>query len=162
MKKLKVVPSIFWIIWVTFLVSSLYAILIFTYTYPPAHPTEVYDHLLIVFCTGVLPTAILILAVPRGVFSVVTISEAGVKRSTFGLFKLEMTWEEMAEIRFFWRVMPFLFFSKTSSLEGMTYDRIIKKKDVIQVALKKKVYNAIRQYTEKEIINLPKSFEEGQ
>ncbi len=160
-KELKVVPSMFWLIGSIVLIISLYSIFIFSYAYPPARPDEIFDHILLIFCTGVLPTVIFVTAIPRGIFSVVTISERGVRRTLFmGRFKLEMSWEEMAEMRYYPRLLPFVFFSKTCTLDGMYYDKIIKRRDVIQVTLTKKVLQAIRQNTTREIINLPESYNE--
>lgn len=159
-KTVKALMSIYVMVGTLFIVIAAYTILIFTYVYPPARPTEIYDHVLFVLCSGVIPTLIIILAIPRGIFSVVTISEMGVKRTLFAkLCKREIRWEEMSEIRYYPRIMPFVFFVKNGSLEGLSYESIIKRKDVIQVALSKKVYNAIKQFTDKEIVNLPENFE---
>ncbi len=158
-KQIRVVMSVYMIVALIVLVAMTYAILIFSYCYPPARPTEIYDHILLVICAGVLPTLVIIFAIPRGVFSVVTINEKGAKRSFCGRFlKTEMSWAEMAEVRYYWRILPTVFFSKTVTLDGMTYEKIIKRKDVIQLALSQKVLNAIKQFTDKEIINLPEKY----
>lgn len=154
-KSVKVIPSMFMLIGVMCAIVIGLGLLIFFYTYPPARPTELYDHLLTCFATGILPVLIIILAIPRGIFSVVTISESGVKRASFGvLCKREIKWDEMSEMRYYPRIMPFVFLCKTGTLEGVYYDDIIKRKDVIQVTLTKKVYNAITQFTDKEIMGL--------
>lgn len=161
--RINVVMSWFMLIGHIITVLMGYGILIFVYTYPPArHQITVGDgesifvQIMLILCMGVLPTLLIILAIPRGVFSIVTISDKGVKRTLFaGLLKREMTWEEMTEMRYYPRIFPFVFFSKTTCLEGLTYEKMYRKKDVIQVALSKKVYNAISRFTDKEIIALP-------
>lgn len=162
-KVVKVIPSMFWLIGIICAIIGGYSILIVIYSLESArNQLDIISHIIYIVFTGVLPTLILILSVQRGVFSVVTFSENGVKRSLFaGLFKVEMSWEEMKEMRFYVRLLPYIFFSKTSTLEGLTYDSIIKKKDIIQVDFTKKVYNAIKQFTDREIVNLPENFTES-
>ena len=81
----------FWLISSIVLIISLYSILIFIYVYPPArNQLDLTTHIIYIAFTGVLPTVIFVTAIPRGIFSVVTISERGVRRTLFmGRFKLE-------------------------------------------------------------------------
>ncbi len=85
----------------------------------------------------------------------VRIDESGIKRLIFGFIKsTEMKWDNIAEIRYYERGIPFIFVSKTLSLENKIYDYIIKQKDVLQIQLNKKVYNALMKYIQQPIIGL--------
>jgi len=66
----------------------------------------------------------------------------------------QMKWDNIAEIRYYERGIPFIFVSKTLSLENKIYDYIIKQKDVLQIQLNKKVYNALMKYIQQPIIGL--------
>lgn len=167
--RINVVMSWFMLIGHIITIFMGYGILIFIYTYPPArHQITVGDgesifvQIMLIICMGVFPTLLIILAIPRGIFSVVTISDKGVRRTLFvGLLKREITWEEMTEMRYYSSILPFVFFSKTTCLDGLAYEKMYRKNDVIQVALSKKVYNAIRRFTDKEIIDLPEKMKIG-
>ena len=88
-------------------------------------------------------------------FSVFEISEKGVKKSLFKVFrKTEISWDEMYEIRCYGMIDIWIFFSKTC-LEGMLYNNIIKRQDILQIEYSKEIVELIRSFTDKEIINLP-------
>lgn len=94
-------------------------------------------------------------------FSVIEITEKGIKKSLFKIFqKTEIAWSEISEIRFCSRVGYWLLISKTK-LDGVYYDDIVKRKDVIQIEFNKKIYHILRQYWKEEIINLPKNIEQS-
>ena len=85
-------------------------------------------------------------------FAVVKINEKGVTRSIFGFFgKRTILWEEMVEIRLKSYSGTWLFFSK-QPLEHLYYNDVIKRKDVIQATMTAEIVNAIRFYTNQEII----------
>ena len=77
-----------------------------------------------------------------------------VAKCLFGTIR-RTDWKDVKEImKGMWalyQVQVFVFFSKSVSLDGMTYNKIIKQKGVIQATLSKKVYQAIRRFTDKEI-----------
>jgi len=94
-----------------------------------------------------------ILLTPRA-FAIIEISEKGIKRSLFAVFKKrELLWEEIVEIRAFWQVGVWLFASK-SCLENINYNKLIKHKDAIQITFSAKALKAIRKYYTTPIINL--------
>ena len=103
---------------------------------------------------GVLPVLGFGLSCYKG-FSVLEISEIGVKKSLFKIFrKTEIKWDEMREIRCYGMVRRWIFFSKTC-LENMSYNMIIKRKDTLQIEYSEKIVELIHSFTDKEIINLP-------
>lgn len=110
--------------------------------------------ILMIFLAGICPILGFILTAHKG-FSVFEISKKGVKRSLFRIFrKTEIRWDEMEEIRYYGMIQAWFFFSKTC-LEGMPYNDIIKRKDVLQLEYSNHMVELIRSFTEKEIVNLP-------
>lgn len=98
---------------------------------------------------------VILIYAPRRFFSIITISEDGISRSLFGKFcKLSMKWDEIYEISYFESSMIFLMFSQTKSINGMSYGKITKIKDLIQLQLTQKNYDAIKQYIKQPIIGL--------
>ena len=79
-------------------------------------------------------------------FSLIAISERGIRKSLFrGFRKREIKWEELQELRFILWVGSWIFASK-SSLQGLNYNQLKKKKDTIQIPFSKKAYDGIRQH----------------
>ena len=154
-KSIKVMPSLFVMIGDTVGAIIGYAILIFLLVYPQAKAQldeSLWLKIGYIFLFGVLPTIIIIGLTIRGFYSVIKIDEKGVSRASFGIFfKKEISWEEMKGMWALYQLQVFVFFSKSVSLDGMTYNKIIKQKGVIQATLSKKVYQAIRRFTDKEI-----------
>ena len=148
-------PSLFVMIGDTVGAIIGYAILIFLLVYPQAKAQldeSLWLKIGYIFLCGVLPTLGIIGLTIRGFYSVIKIDEKGVSRAFFGIFfKKEISWEEMKGMWALYQVQVFVFFSKSVSLDGMTYNKIIKQKGVIQATLSKKVYQAIRRFTDKEI-----------
>ncbi len=156
-KYVRILPSLFIAIGGAIGMFSCYAIGIFCVAYPPAR--EQIDFLvgsiMIVMCV-IVPTAGFAIMMYRGYYSVITISEKGIKRALFGVFmKVEITWEELKWMKHICRVINNIFISSKTESETMTFEQAIKRYDIIQVAASKKVLKAIRQYTDKEIIGLP-------
>lgn len=91
----------------------------------------------------------------RRFLAVFQFDETGISRSVFGKFyKLTMKWDEIAEISYFESLRPFLMFSKTVSIKGMSYRRIGKIKDLIQIELSPKRYDVVKQFIVKPINGL--------
>lgn len=91
----------------------------------------------------------------RRFFSVIRIDEYGLSRSVFGkLCKLSMNWDEIYEISYFESVLPFIIISKTQSIQGLSYWKITKIKDTIQIQLTQKNYNFIKQFIKQPVIGL--------
>ncbi len=100
------------------------------------------------------PIVIFISGARRG-FSVITISEEGISRCLFGKFcKLTMKWDEIYEISYFESGMAFLIFSQTKSIQGLSYWKITKIKNLIQIQLTQKNYDAVKQYIQQPIKGL--------
>ena len=88
-------------------------------------------------------------------FTVLSLDEKGVKTSLFHFFyRKQMAWEEIAEVRYYERIIPFVLISQNESLLGLEYGEIIKRKDVLQVSLNQKVYKVIGKYYSRPIIGL--------
>ncbi len=97
---------------------------------------------------------LIVLGARRG-FSVITISEEGISRCLFGKFcKLSMKWDEIYEISYFESGMAFLIFSQTKSIQGLSYWKITKIKNLIQIQLTQKNYDFIKQYIQQPIKGL--------
>ncbi|MCI8612636.1 MAG: hypothetical protein HFE48_02915 [Clostridia bacterium] len=119
-----------------------YAILIFTFTYKPIfEEIGLWAKVIAIVCFGVLPTLGIIGLTIRGFYSVIKIDEKGVSRALFGIFfKKEISWEEMKGMWALYQVQVFVFFSKSVSLDGMTYNKIIKQKDGVDDDTAKRLY----------------------
>ena len=131
--------------------------LMFLYLYPPARAQMMnaigLQIALDIFCIGC--SIIILIYAPRRFFSIITISKDGISRSLFGkFFKLSMKWDGIYEISYFESGMGFMMFSQTKSIKGMSYGKIAKIKDLIQLQLTKKNYDAVKQYIQQPIIGL--------
>lgn len=108
---------------------------------------------ILIFGFLILPTLILIFYFHRGA-SIIEISEIGIKKSLFKIFyKRDIKWEELEEMRLVNQINVWLFVSKVSMGE-FNYNQLVKRKDTIQMTFSKKMYEAIREYSNKEIIGL--------
>lgn len=111
-------------------------------------------YVIICFFTVGLSTLAIIFCAHRS-FLVLEIDKNGIKTSLFHFFKKEfISWEEMTEIRYYGQIFPFVFISKNISLANLSYNSILKQKDVIQVSLTPKLYKTIKRYYSKPIENL--------
>lgn len=155
-KSVKILPSLFIAIGTTLLVFWGYAIGIFFVAYPPARAQiDTFSMCFIVIFCGLLPTAIIVMLMYRGYYSVITINEKGIKRALFGVFmKVEMRWEEVKWMKYIWRVISNVFISTKEENNEMIFEQAIKRRDIIQIALSKKVLKAILQYSDVPIIGL--------
>lgn len=128
---------------------------LFTLLYEPCrNQLNILHWCIIGFACGICPILLILVSSRRGL-SVIKMDENGIRRLVFGFIKsIEMKWDDIAEIRYFERFMPFLILSKTITLEGKPYDKVVKRKDVIQIQLSKKVYDTIIKYIKQPIIGL--------
>lgn len=91
----------------------------------------------------------------RRFFTIIQIDENGISRSLFGkLCRLNMKWNEIYEISYFESGMAFLIFSQTRSIQGLTYWKITKIKNLIQIQLTKKNYDFVKQFIQQPIKGL--------
>ena len=158
-KAVKVLPSPFIAIGCIAMVLMDCAILIVSFVVPAKTGEVIHPILYIfgpIFCAGVLPIIAIICLFYRGYCSIITIDEKGIRRALFGAFmKVEMTWEEIKYIKRIWRVVDNIFVSTKEENKAMTFEQAIKRRDIIQIAISKKVLKAIRQYIDLPIIGLP-------
>lgn len=154
-KKLKIIASPFVLVGIIFMIILCGGILIFIYSYPVArNQLTPLTHFICITFSALFPILAVIDVAYRGFLSVITIDNFGLKISVLSIFRVaKISWDEIYEIRYYERVRPFLFFSKYC-LEDMPYNNIVKRKDVIQVELTKKVFQAIKSFTNKSIVNL--------
>lgn len=163
MTSLKTVPSLFIMIGTIITILICFSLLGFIYGYPILREQLLYNdvkciiiNIGCVFSCGVLPLIIIIDAIHRGIYSVVTIDEKGMRRALFGVFrKVSISWDELKEMKCFYRVVGQIFCSKDISLKELTFNQITMKSKLIQIPASPKVLAVVRQYTDKEIIGLP-------
>ena len=155
-KAVKVLLSPFIAIGIATFVLFSYGLLIFSFLCPTDEDYLPLLYSILTFFLGIFPTIIVIGLSYRGYYSVITIDEKGIRRALFGAFmKVEMTWEEIKYIKRIWRVVDNIFVSTKEENKAMTFEQAIKRRDIIQIAISKKVLKAIRQYIDLPIIGLP-------
>ena len=163
-KSIKTVPSWFLLIGEGVAVAAGFGFLIFLYTYPPSVEAllaaDLKHFIIDVFGTvvlGILSVSGLVIMIRQGIFSLVTIDEKGMRRALFGVFcKLNISWDELKEMKCFSRVIFQLFCSKDIELKPLQFDEAAKKRhSLIQLPLSPKVLAVVRLYTDIEIIGIP-------
>lgn len=137
------------------------SIFLFLLLYPPA-VTQFKDEgnlgIVILIVSSIFlvwfPIIIIITGVRR-FFSVIQIDEDGISRSFLRKFcRLSMKWDEIYEISYFESGMTFLMFSQTRSIQGLSYWKITKIKDLIQIQLTQKNYDFVKQFIKQPIKGL--------
>lgn len=141
---------LFWFLIGTQLACIAFFVILF---FLPTDGASVYYVLIGIILIG-LPLLAMFLCMRR-FLSVIEINDEGVSRVAFKKFyKLSIKWGELKEVRYFESILPFLMFSKTQSLCGLSYDQMIKIKDCIQIQLNRKNYKVIKRYFDKQISGL--------
>jgi hypothetical protein len=131
-------------------------------TTPAVEGTEIYGTISCIIMGTTMPSIFLFTAIKF--WQSVRLSPVGIKKSLFNIFfARKLSWEDIQEIRIIFLPMNgyWVFFSKTS-IEGLPYDKAMRRKDQINIMYSKKLLSAIRQFTDKEIINLPTEKDGGQ
>ena len=129
-------------------------VLIYDLVEPGKKQLDILSWCIICLMSGVYPIALILVSSRRGL-SLIKIDKNGIRRLVFGFIKsVEMQWDNIAEIRYYERGLPFIIISKTQHLEGKSYNRIVMRRDVIQIQLNKKAYEAITKYIQQPIIGL--------
>lgn len=156
-KKIKIFAS------PTVTVGSLFAwlcglgIIIFILSYEPARTDNIYATIILVALLSIFSIGLTIEG-PRTFLAMITIDENGVTKSFLGRFcKVQMTWEEIADIAFSQFLLTpygFLWFSKTIKISYVSMERRYKVKDSIAIVLNKKRYAVIKQYIKQPITGL--------
>lgn len=143
---------------ILFGIALAFALFLFITIYEPMRVQFLDNPLYIVVSViflVILPIASFILTAPRFLVLLV-IDKDGIKSSLFHYFKRkEILWEDVKEVRYYSRIYPFLMVSMNGTIEGMEYEEIIKRKDIFQVSLEKKVLEAFNAFCPLEIIGLP-------
>ena len=152
-KKYRFITSLTMWIGISFAMLMSYSILVFVICYNQAYPQNMSTGAWIryVLFTVILPTIIPFTNANR-FLTVVILDEKGVTQKIFGLIKLRaISWDEMYEIRLGKYMGGWIFFSKRP-INNLFYDDIVKRKDVIQIGYSQKLEAAIKEFTDKEII----------
>lgn len=161
-KSIKTVPSWFLVIGISIGICMTVGFIIFLYAFPGGDNLmtagdikSVIANIIAILIGGILPIILIIICIRRGLYSLVTIDQKGIRRALFGIFcKVSISWEELCEMKCFYIMIPQMFCSK-ESLRDLSRDEVIKKRGIIQVPPSAKVLAVIRQYTDKEIIGIP-------
>ncbi len=141
--------------------SSFY---LFTVIYEPIRNAFLTEHIFLfviwTLCACGLSFLILVM-LAKPMFSIIQIDENGITRAFLGRFwKLHISWEEIAEARYYVRVSEQMIFSKTQKLGGIPILKWHKLKDVIFMGFSKRRYNFIKQYMQQSIVGIPKKLNE--
>lgn len=158
-KKIKIIVSGFVLFSIILMIVLCVGLLVIMYTSPSFYEQNVpiILQVIAIFCMGVCPIFGIILTAKRWL-AIIEISEKGIKRSILGfLFKYEIRWEEIKEIKLYNRAGLWIIISKTSELSSMSYEAAIKNKDIIQMSYSKKVMEFIEEFYNGAIIGLPTS-----
>lgn len=155
-KQTRFIESWFLTIGYTFYLALSYGLFYMVYFSPIKAKDDdlsLFGHFIYIFMLICLPTLCFIFLIHRGA-SIIEISEDGIKKSLFKIFyKREIKWEELTEMRIVYRVNAWLFASKVS-MGKFNYNQLVKRKDTIQMTMSKELYDAIREYSNQEIIGL--------
>lgn len=163
-KKYKFYTSLPLMLGILFIIALAFALFLFITIYEPMR-VQLLDNLVLLFFMilflVILPILIFILTAPR-FLKLLVIDKDGIKSSLFHYFKRkEIHWEEVKEVSYYSRIYPFLMVSMSGTIEGMEYEEIIKRKDILQLSLSKKVLEAFNAYCPIEIKGLPKELIDG-
>ena len=154
----KFISSKFHIFGFVFSLICGYAPLLFVIIYDDAWKQALETPLLFaIFCfmSAGLSTFVLV-AITRRSFSIITIDEDGISSALFKVFfKRHISWEEVREMKLYAHGFPYLIVSKESSLGNIPlYYKALRLKDVIFIQLNKKIYFALREFTDQPITGL--------
>ncbi len=134
---------------------SLY---IFTVSYAPCRITLLNNIPIFViwtlfFCVSSIIHLVVI--IPR-LLVVIKINESGISKSFLGRFlKANISWNEIAEVRYFLYVSEQIVFSKSRELASIPLLKWHKLKDIIFMGLSKKRYAIMKQYLQQPIVGMP-------
>lgn len=107
----------------------------------------------IIFTYGLTIATLVLMAKP--LLSIIQIDETGISRAFLGKFwKLHISWDNMAEARFFTQVSNQMVFSKTKKLGAIPMIKWHKEKDIIFVGFSKKRYEVISQYLQQPMVGI--------
>ena len=157
-RSIKTLPS--WFVTIGTLLGVLFAIGVFIWICIFSQYTEEAPNIVcwicFVFLLLVLPIILIIGMIHRGMYSLVTIDEKGMRRSLFGVFrKVSISWDELKEMKCYYQVVAQIFCSKDIALKELTFNKAATSSKLIQIPASPKVLAVVRQYTDKEIIGFP-------
>ena len=152
-KKYRFITSLTMWIGISFAMLMPYSIFVFVICYNQAYPQNMSTGVWVVFVffTVIWPTIIPFTNANR-FLTVVILDENGVTQKLFGFIRIRrIRWDEISEIRLGKYMGGWIFFSKRP-INNLFYDDIVKRKDVIQIGYSQKLEAAIKEYTDKEIV----------
>jgi hypothetical protein len=155
-KRYKVIPSLTMAIGVLFIAFLSWTMLYITYFTNCFSDDSVplYVDIITISMLGIMPLLMIIIVAPKW-YTLIVIDETGIRSMVFGFIKYkEIKWAEIEEIRFVMWIGGWIFISKRS-LENITYNNIMKRRDQIQLTYDRKMIKILRQFTDKKITDLP-------
>jgi hypothetical protein len=156
-KKIKIFSSVPMMGGMIFMLILSYGLFLFVMLYEPAR-IQMFENLLslVILCIGTIGlSTIAFIYTARRWFTLLVIDSKGIRTSLFHFFyRKVIPWENVKEILYYERLSPFIFITDGESLQNLTYEEIIKRKDVLQISLTSKLYKMISSYSSKPILGL--------
>ena len=155
-KSIRTLPSYYIAIGTGFCVPISVVFLLFFGLYDFAEPINAFGWSIVIIIFVIMPITLVIGMIYRGMYSLVTIDEKGMRRSLFGVFrKVSISWDELKEMKCYYQVVAQIFCSKDIALKELTFNKAATSSKLIQIPASPKVLAVVRQYTDKEIIGFP-------
>lgn len=156
-KKIKIFSSVPMMGGMIFMLILSYGLFLFVMLYEPAR-IQMFENpfSLVILCIGTIGLAsIAFIYTAKRWFTLLVIDGKGIRTSLFHFFyRKVIPWDNVTEILYYERLAPFIFLTDGESLQNLTYEEIIKRKDTLQISLTPKVYKIISSYSCKTILGL--------
>lgn len=156
-KKIKIFSSVPMMGGMIFMLILSYGLFLFVMLYEPAR-IQMLDnpwYIVIMSLFTVIAATFAFIYTARRWFTLLVIDSRGIKTSLFHFFyRKVIPWDNVKEILYYERLSPFIFITDGESLQNLTYEEIIKRKDVLQISLTSKLYKMISSYSSKPILGL--------
>lgn len=156
-KKIKIFSSVPMMGGMIFMLILGYGLFLFVAIHKPAREQILFNPIFcIIFCFfTIISATFAFIYTARRWFTLLVIDSRGIKTSLFHFFyRKVIPWDNVKEILYYERLSPFIFITDGESLQNLTYEEIIKRKDVLQISLTSKLYKMISSYSSKPILGL--------
>lgn len=134
-----------------------YGLFLFVAIHEPAREQILYQPLnCVIFCSfTVVSATFAFFFTARRWFTLLVIDEKGLTTSLFHFFyKKRISWDNVTQILYYERLAPFVFITYGEPITNLTYEEIIKRKDIFQISLTAKAYNVLKLYSNQPILDL--------
>lgn len=153
---IRTLPSWFIVVGTAFGICLSFGMFLFCCLYESSEPISGFAWCGAIIIFVIMPITLVIGMIHRGMYSLVTIDEKGMRRSLFGVFrKVSISWDELKEMKCYYQVVAQIFCSKDIALKELTFNKAATSSKLIQIPASPKVLAVVRQYTDKEIIGFP-------